>query len=112
MANAKLTRRLADEVQMAPPEDLLEVVVELRQPPESETPATRAAAIAHRRQSFEEAAEPIEALVRELGGAPLERAWISRSLRALVPAQQIERLAQLEEVALLDRTKAIESDSF
>lgn len=111
MHSPKVTPRLADQLESLLPDDLVEVVIELRQQPDMPTRASRAEAIAIRRRSFEASAAPVEELVRELGGMSLERAWLNRSLRIMVRAGHLHRIAQLDQVALLDTTTAIESDS-
>jgi hypothetical protein len=81
---------------MSDPDELVDVVVELRDDPSAEQtmPALRA--------SFESAAAPVAETIEQLGGSVAETAWINRTMRARVPARRLPELERHESVTGLD----------
>jgi|GEM_PF-1361315 len=111
----KFTNGLAAKLRRSSEQDVLDIVVEVApSAPVPRTPSagvSRAAAIAAQKQAFFTAAEPIEAVIRLLGGEVTDRAWITQSMRARMPAGGLRRLAQHDRVTTVDLPRGISADA-
>lgn len=110
MSAEKLSAELAAQLASVGPEELIDVICEMEEPTGEDAGQDRSARIAARKRTFGEAARPVETLVEDLGGVVLDRAWINRTLRARVPAGQLDALARAEGVRRIDVPRRIESD--
>ncbi len=101
--SAKVTPELAQTLDSASEQGLVDVVVELEPDEAPDEPAgDRATKVAHRKRRFEEHATPVHALIESLGGEVVDKAWINRTIRARMPARAVPELAQAGAIASLD----------
>lgn len=97
---SKVTPGLAARQASASPEDLIDVVVELRPSP-GEARRGRAA-IDERKSAFERESAPVEEAVRQAGGQVLGAVWLNQTLKVRVPARALDQLSSLAPVQALD----------
>lgn len=91
------------------PDEALEVVLELG--PVAETAeGSRADRIARQKAEFQAMAEPVKAVVRQLGGSVEAEAWINGTLKARVPASALRRLKDVEGIVAIDVPHRIERE--
>ena len=88
-------------------EDTLDVVLELAQPDAAPSAGgdrgpSRAERIAQQKASFEAAAEPVKAIVRQAGGSVEGEAWINCTIKARIPTRAIERLQEVDSIIAID----------
>lgn len=107
---SKLSPALASKKAGSSPEDLLEVVVELRP---TAIPAARPgkAAIEARRSAFERDSGPVEDAVRKAGGRVLGSVWLNDSLKVLVPSRALDELSGLAAIQALDVPHPLHPDA-
>jgi hypothetical protein len=107
MNPAKISASLADRLASAADGDV-ELIVELQPiPPSQIDAASREDYIATLRDAFEREAAPVQAAIQAAGGEVLGGAWLNQTLRARMPAEKVQSLADLDEVALLDLPRAL-----
>jgi hypothetical protein len=110
MSVEKLSPELAAQLASAGPDELIDVIFEMEEPMGEDAGQDRSTRIAARKRTFTEASGPVETLVEDLGGIVVDRAWINRTLRARVPAGQLDALARAEGVRRIDVPRRIEPD--
>lgn len=111
MAMKKLSENLDAQVSECAEDDLLDVVVELRQIEPPKSGGSQQEKIAEIKKSFDELSGDVEKQVTESGGTVLDRAWINQTLRAKMPAKTILKIAEHQDVQLIDVPGSIEPDS-
>jgi hypothetical protein len=95
---ASITPQLLAATRDCDPSDVIVVVIELGgAAPEDASPDLESA-----RTRFQQAAEPIRARIRELGGVVLGESWLSGTLECRVPASAVAALQERADVAVLD----------
>ena len=110
MHENKISRPLAEELKKSTG-NRLDVIVELAQPAANDDPEeSRPAKIAARQQAFARASEPVESLIRSLGGEVTDRAWINGVLRARIDENTISVLSAQNYVTRLDVPHALKAD--
>jgi hypothetical protein len=100
-----LSPELNEELTKTGSSDLVEVVLELHRRDTSAQAAAgglRSEKIAALKESFNRDADPVEEMIRSVGGEVTGRAWINQTVRARVPAQKIKQLAAHEKVRTVD----------
>jgi hypothetical protein len=110
MLSLKISSDLRQRIASGGPGEMLDVVVELSNPgPEAASEVENARGIVSRgeriaaeKQRFVEQATPVQELVSSLGGEVVEHAWINKTLRARIPAEQIEHLINAPGVGAVD----------
>jgi hypothetical protein len=110
----KLSAKLSDRINSGDSADFLDVILELRPQAgvaQSKNAASRTEKIAALKEAFNRDVEPVEEIVRKVGGEVTGRAWINHTLRARVPAQGLEELAEHETIAAVDIPHAITPDA-
>jgi hypothetical protein len=109
MPASKITPRLASTLRDADDESLLDVIVEMsgESPEPPELPVSRTERIAALRSDFSRRAEPVEALIRTLGGHVVDKAWLNHTLRARLPRKSVVRLEETGDVAAIDAPEPI-----
>ncbi len=107
---SKLSPALAARKAEARPEDLLELIVELR-PPSVSRAAPGKAAMEERRSAFERDCAPIGEAVRKAGGRIVGSAWLNSTLKVLVPAHALDELSGLGIVQALDVPRPLRPDA-
>ena len=92
---------------------MLDVVIELRpeSEPKAQQPQSRAEKIAALKQTFLRDLAAVEQVVRNAGGELTGQAWINRTVRARVPTDCVQKLAEHEQVARVDVPHALEPDT-
>ena len=98
---SKLSTALLSRKAMAAPDDLIEVVVEMR-PTAVAAAAPGKAGIEARKLAFDRDSAPIDEAVRKAGGRVLGRVWLNHTLKALVPARALDGLSGLTVIQALD----------
>lgn len=111
MRDRKFTQVLAGQLDRLVDSDVVEVVVELRAPPETDKTMSRLQRIATMKEKFDHEKVPVEQLIARMGGTVTDRAWINHTLKARLPIGALTQLTELPEVAAIDAPRAIESDS-
>ena len=109
-AVTKVTSDLESRVEGSDNAQLLDVVVELRQTEPLRDEGHRQARMQALKTAFERSSADVERTVLAEGGEVVDRAWINRTVRARIPANAIARLAQHDEVSVIDVPHAIEPD--
>lgn len=107
---AKVTSDLESRVQGSDDAQLLDVVVELRETAPLQDVGSREARMQALKKAFERLSANVERVVTAEGGEVVDRAWINRTVRAKIPAKAIPRLAQHDEISVIDVPHAIEPD--
>jgi hypothetical protein len=109
----KVTEDLLSLLNRSTGDELIEIVVELaaQDLPAAATGLSRDELVSIVRNSFDQAAESVETLIRTAGGEIRDRAWINQTLRALIPVRDVERLSELDEVEHLDLTTPLEAEA-
>lgn len=111
MTSSKLTGVLARRMENAAPDEVLDVVCELRrrslEPPAG---ATRDHQIAQMRDAFARDAAIVENAIRTAAGEVLGSAWINQTIRARMRVAAIPVVAGLSEVAAVDVPRRLEPD--
>lgn len=111
MSADKITYKLKNYLQEQPVNHV-EVMIELN-------PATKAFAdsnlsrsekIALVKQDFMKDLEPVEKLISEQGGDILGTAWLNQTVKAKIPANSLEQLAQLKQVSAIDLPNPLAAD--
>jgi hypothetical protein len=107
-----LSPELNEELTKTESSDLVEVVLELHRRDTSAQAAAglRSEKIAALKESFNRDADPVEEMIRRVGGEVTGRAWINQTIRARVPAQKIKQLATHEKVRTVDLPHPITPD--
>jgi hypothetical protein len=110
---AKLSTKLAEQLQSSDASELLDIILELR--PTARTPAdksrSRSENVAALKETFSRESTPVEEAIRKLGGEVTGSAWINQTLRARVPAERVKELSEHEKIAALDLPHLIKTDS-
>jgi hypothetical protein len=108
----KVTPALASRLEAAGDDGLLEIVVELENPPapKSVGRADRRAAMEAMKEDFRAAADPVEQAIQAAGGEVTGKAWLNHTLRARVPAKSVRGLVEHASVAAVDVPKPLEPD--
>lgn len=100
---ARLSASLEQRLRTASPDELLEVIVEVK---ETTAPAPLPAAKGERyaalAQHFRSATAPITLAIDTLGGKVLERTFMGSALKVLVPANRVKTLLSIDDVTLVD----------
>jgi hypothetical protein len=101
--------KLNEELKKTGSSDLLEVVLELRRRDTLKTAeeGSRSERIAELKESFNRDVEPLEEIIRGVGGEVTGSAWINQTVRARVPAEKIKELAAHEKVQVVDLPHSI-----
>lgn len=109
---AQLSARLSKELENAQASDFVDVIVEIRrdQAAGPDQDASRSERIAALKESFNREVEPVEEVIREVGGEVTGRAWINQTLRARVPAAKVKDLAAHDRVQTVDLPHALTPD--
>ena len=107
----KVSSDLEGQVSSCGDDDLVEVVVELKRPPPPASGASRQEKIDALKQQFERTSGGVEKDVEESGGTVIDRAWINQTLRARLPAKAVPRLAERDDVELVDLPREIEPEA-
>ena len=110
IAPSKLSPALVSKKASAGPEDLLEVVLELRPTAPSAARAGKAA-IEARRSAFERDSSPVEDAVRKVGGRVLGSVWLNHTLKVLVPSRALDELCGLAAIRALDVPHPLHPDA-
>ena len=111
MNAAKMTPDLKSQLTQTDAAEVLEVVLELHSQSQEGTAArSRGEAIALRKEAFGHDVVPVEETVNEVGGEVVGNAWINQTVRARVPVHGLERLSELDEVAVLDVPRALQAE--
>lgn len=111
MNAAKMTPDLKSQLRQTDTDGLLEVVLELHSQNQGGTAAlSRGEAIALRKEAFGQDVASVEETVNEVGGEVVGNAWINQTVRARVPAHGLERLSELDEVAVLDVPHTLQAE--
>jgi hypothetical protein len=111
MYEQKISQPLADQLNASTGGNRLDVIVELAQPPAHDAPGEpRAGKIAARKEAFAKTAEPVETLIRNLGGEVTDRAWINGVLRARIDENTISALSAQNDVTRLDVPHPLKAD--
>jgi hypothetical protein len=111
MDEQKVSRSLAEQLTESTVSSRHDVIVELAQPAAHDAPeASRAAKIAARKEAFAKTVEPIESLIRGLGGEVTDRAWINGVLRARIDENTISALSAQNHVTRLDVPHPLKAD--
>ncbi len=107
----KLTRSLAARLNDAPPDEAVEVVLELNTSESlPDAGETRAQKIAKLKDQFAHESAEVEQAIRNVGGEVTAGAWITNSVRAKIPARSVDYVAELHRVRVADVPHAIERD--
>ncbi len=106
---AIITEPLASQMDASNPDEMLEVIVEVK-PTVVPQSLPRQEKIARMRDAFENGIVELEEQIGRFGGRVLERAWINGTLKAIIPARTIERIADLEGVDVLDVPRTLTRD--
>jgi hypothetical protein len=106
---AKITGPLAEQVAASADDDVVDVVAELR-PIDVPTEGSRSHRIEAVRDAFKQDVSGVEDVIVSSGGEVLDTAWINQTLRALLPAKAIPRVAEDDRVLVLDVPHRIEPD--
>jgi hypothetical protein len=112
MYDQKISPPLAEQLKASTGGKRLDVIVELAQDSGRDTSeAPRAAKIAARKAAFAQTAEPVETLIRSLGGEVTDRAWINEVLRARLDKDAISALSAHRAVTRLDVPHQLNADA-
>lgn len=106
----KVTSDLESRLQGSDDAQLLDVVVELRGSVPTQHGGSRLAQMQALKDAFERSAADVERVVMAEGGEVVDRAWINRTVRIRVPAKAISRLAEHDEISVIDVPHAIKPD--
>src|SRR5262249_12236005 len=106
----KVSDELREKLAQPDAAGMLEVIIELHDSSEplAQQDQSRQEKIAAMRESFIRDVAPIEDAVQRAGGEVTGHAWINRTLRARVPAGEIEQLAVNEQIARIDMPHKLE----
>jgi hypothetical protein len=109
---SKVSERLAAALAVTPPEDAVEVIIELRVPVESPDalPGSRAERIAARRAAFEEWSASVTEHLRSVGGELVDKAWLNSTLKGIVRAHTVPELAEDDKVERIDSSTRLVAD--
>jgi hypothetical protein len=111
MHEQKISLPLAEQLKESTGRHHLDVIVELAQPAAHDAPEeSRASKIAARKEAFSKTAEPVESLIRSLGGEVTDRAWINGALRARIDQNTISALSAHNGVTRLDVPHPLKAD--
>lgn len=110
MGDGKFTQVLAGQLGQRAKSDVVEVVVELRAPPETDKALPRQQRMANMKEKFELEMGPVERAIARIGGTVIDRAWINHSLKARLPIGALTQLTELPEVAAIDMPRSIEPE--
>jgi hypothetical protein len=114
MNPAKLTPKLAAQLEKTGPAEILELVLEVDpkfHSTETANSRSRSERIAVQKAAFDRAIAPIEEAVQKLGGEVTGQAWINQTVRARVPAREVGRLSDLEMIASIDTPHRLELET-
>ena len=95
---ASITPELVAATRDCAPSDLLVIVIELSGP----DPQDASTDLETARTRFQQAAEPVRARIRELGGAVLGENWLSGTIKCRVPVSAVAALQNRDDVAIVD----------
>jgi hypothetical protein len=109
--DSKISPRLLAVLVEGPPDDacLIEVVVELQRlgvPAEGK----RQERMAAMQESFQRASESVTRQITQAGGQVLGHAWINRTVRGRIPADQLPVLASDDVVVRIDVPSSLKAD--
>jgi hypothetical protein len=108
-----VTPSLVRELERAKDRDFIEVIVELYTSVSSEhlKGLTRAAAIEARKHAFDAAVAAVARVISSLGGIVLRKAWVNETIQVQIPAGQVNQVAALENVRVVDTPHHISIES-
>ena len=116
MSIKKWTDKLAEHVEKTGVGDMLEIIVEL-DPTRGQKiisgsgEISRQDRIAKLQEDFAEQSAAVAAKIAEAGGEILGEAWINKTLKVRVPAENIGQISDDDEVAAVDLPEKIEAES-
>jgi hypothetical protein len=105
---AQLSPALERYLQTAKPDDLVDLVLELRDTPAPEAlPADRGLRATKLDELFTAATAPLAQLVETAGGTLLGSSWLSSALKVRMPVKEIASLHAIDRVELIDLPRKI-----
>jgi hypothetical protein len=110
---ARLNEELLQVLESMDAAELVDVIVEVREGEgrEPAPPQTRNQRIAHLKETFRRKIVPLQEAIRSIGGEVTGEAWLNQTLRVRLPAGNVSRLCDHDEVASLDVPHALERDT-
>ena len=111
MSTEKITHKLRNFLQEQPANHV-EVVIELNPVAKafSNSNLLRSEKIALVKQDFMKEFEPVEKLILEQGGDILGAVWLNQTIKAKLPANSLEQIAQLKEIKAIDLPQPLTND--
>lgn len=102
---SKITANLNDYLSHSQPQGKIEVIIELT-PIDTQamrdSDAPRNAKIASVKDAFQKNLQPVQEAIRNAGGDIMDSAWINSTVKASIPAANIQALANLDAVMAID----------
>jgi hypothetical protein len=100
---ANLSAVLKNHLESANPDDWVDVVLEVADPPALANPPTdRPERIAAKGDHFTSSNQEIMQFIQNAGGQVLDKSWLSSAIKARIQVHDIARLLSLHNVELID----------
>jgi hypothetical protein len=107
---AKLSQRLAEQLDAVDGSSEVEVIVEL-QPVRPPATGSRQERIAAMKERFERELGPVAEKIEQAGGSVVETAWLNQTIRGRIPAGEVPNVAEDDVVSAIDLPRRLEPDA-